>query len=111
LLGFTAFGAWKTPPIQQPETQLAGLPLQTSPVGQFAFSPSVLVHAVVPPVPAGRQLWHGFPAGVTLGATHPMPPMQQPATQLAGLPLQTSPDGQLTFGPSVLVHADVLAPG
>jgi hypothetical protein len=45
------------PAIQHPETQVAGLPLQTSPVGQFAFTPSVLVQAVV--LVPGWQLSHG----------------------------------------------------
>jgi hypothetical protein len=55
-------GDWNTPPIQQPETQLAGLPLQTSPEGQVAFAPSRLVHwlALVP----GWHVWHGL-AGFT----------------------------------------------
>ena len=84
--------------------------MQTSPLGQLAFTPSVFVQAVVPPVPMGWQLWHGLLGFRALGETK-APAIQQPEVQLAGLPLQTSPVGQLAFAPSVLVQTDVLIPG
>jgi hypothetical protein len=59
----------------------------------------------------GWQVWHGFPPFAAFGDTKPVPEIQQPATQLAGLPLQTSSAGQAAFSPSVLVHDDVLVPG
>jgi hypothetical protein len=94
------------PPIQHPETQLAGLPLQTSPIEQPAFRPSVLVHAEV--LVPGWQLWQTSLAFTVPEATIPVPAMlhSEPHTPLLQIsaPPQTVPGG-------ALVHADALEPG
>ena len=84
--------------------------MQTSAEGQFVSTPSVLVQAVVPPVPEGLQLWHGL-LGLSPFAATNAPEIQHPDVQLAVVPLHTSPDAQLVFTPSVLVQVDVLVPG
>jgi hypothetical protein len=90
--------------MSQPETQLPAL--QTWFVGQLA-APVAFVHVDV--LEDGVQISH--PLFAVVPALTNDPPIQHPDTQLAGLPLQTSPVGQLALSPSVLVHDDVLVPG
>jgi hypothetical protein len=97
---------WKVPAIQQPETQLAGLPLQTSPEGHPAFAPSALVHADV--LVPGWQVSHGSLGFAAPDATIPAPGISHWLPQAP--PLQISPPPHVL--PAVaLVHADVLDPG
>ena len=53
--------------------QLAGLPLQTSPAGQLAFAPSVLVHPLV--LVPGMQHRHGFAGFAVPDVTLPALPV------------------------------------
>jgi hypothetical protein len=80
--------------------------LHASPEGQLA-APVTFVHVGV--LEDGVQISH--PLFAVVPALTNAPPIQQPETQVAGLPLQTSPVGQAAFTPSVLVQADVLLPG
>jgi hypothetical protein len=90
------------PPMEQPATQLD--PLHTSPA-PHAVPLTRLVHAVA--LAAGWQLWQGL-AGFGAADAYTVPPMEQPATQLA--PLHT-PFVPQAVPLASFVHPVVLAAG